>query len=259
MNCIYCGEEILEIERRHIKNIGNVHDGQCLTAVLSNLKLGIDRLHSDNKSTSWPASFKRGYSYLFRNSPHHLKNFILRRRGASIPRSTNILKGSLIIGNMNKLSIGKNVAIGKDILLLIAGPVTFGECIKISDNVRIGPGHHGDKSFLHIGDNSTIGANSYLDTSGGVIIGENVTITAEVSIFTHNHGKDKNTPIMGITEIIEGTSIGPGAFIGHRSIILGGVKIGEGAIIGAGSVVTHDVPDYSICAGNPAKLIGERE
>ena len=47
------------------------------------------------------------------------------------------------------------------------------------------------------------------------------------------------------------------AFIGARSIILKGVTIGKGSIIGAGAVVTRNVPEYSIVAGNPAKVIGD--
>lgn len=46
------------------------------------------------------------------------------------------------------------------------------------------------------------------------------------------------------------------AWIGTRAIILKGVFIGEGAIIGAGSVVTHDVPPWTIVAGNPARVVG---
>ena len=46
-----------------------------------------------------------------------------------------------------------------------------------------------------------------------------------------------------------------GAFIGARCIILKGVTVGERAIIGAGSVVTKNVPDDEIWAGNPAKKI----
>ena len=53
----------------------------------------------------------------------------------------------------------------------------------------------------------------------------------------------------------EGKSIKEGAFIGTRCLILKGVTIGKGAVVGAGSVVTKDIPDGEIWAGNPAKFI----
>lgn len=52
--------------------------------------------------------------------------------------------------------------------------------------------------------------------------------------------------------------IGNDVWIGKNAIILSGIKIGDGAIIGAGSVVTKDVTDYEIVAGNPAKHIKYR-
>ena len=45
------------------------------------------------------------------------------------------------------------------------------------------------------------------------------------------------------------------AWIGFNSIILKGVTIGEGAIVGSGSVVSKDVPDWAVVAGNPAQII----
>jgi UDP-2-acetamido-3-amino-2,3-dideoxy-glucuronate N-acetyltransferase len=47
------------------------------------------------------------------------------------------------------------------------------------------------------------------------------------------------------------------ASIGSNATILGGVTIGRGAMIGAGAVVTRDIPDYSVVAGNPARVIGD--
>ncbi len=54
------------------------------------------------------------------------------------------------------------------------------------------------------------------------------------------------------------TTIGNDVWIGNNCIIKQGVKIGNGAVIGMGSVVTKDVGDYEIWAGNPAKLIRKR-
>jgi acetyltransferase-like isoleucine patch superfamily enzyme len=46
------------------------------------------------------------------------------------------------------------------------------------------------------------------------------------------------------------------ASIGSNATILAGVTVGHGAIVGAGAVVTHDVPDFAIVAGVPARIIG---
>jgi acetyltransferase-like isoleucine patch superfamily enzyme len=54
------------------------------------------------------------------------------------------------------------------------------------------------------------------------------------------------------------TDIGSDVWIGRGVIILSGIKIGDGAVIGAGSVVTKDVPDFAIVAGNPAKILKYR-
>jgi len=54
------------------------------------------------------------------------------------------------------------------------------------------------------------------------------------------------------------TIIGNDVWIGQNATILPGVKIGDGAIIGLNSVVSHDIPPYTIVAGNPAKVIRKR-
>ena len=54
------------------------------------------------------------------------------------------------------------------------------------------------------------------------------------------------------------TTIGDGAWIGMRAMLMPGVTIGEGAIIAAGAVVTHNVAPYAVVGGNPAQLIKKR-
>jgi len=52
--------------------------------------------------------------------------------------------------------------------------------------------------------------------------------------------------------------LGPDVWIGHGAILMPGVSVGTGAIIGSGSIVTKNVADYTIVAGNPARVIRRR-
>lgn len=54
------------------------------------------------------------------------------------------------------------------------------------------------------------------------------------------------------------TQIGNDVWIGANAVIMQEVKIGDGAVIGANAVVTHDIPDYAIAVGIPAKVIKYR-
>ena len=58
--------------------------------------------------------------------------------------------------------------------------------------------------------------------------------------------------------MIKPVVIGYGADIGTNATILPGVRVGANAIIGAGAVVNHDVPDFAIAAGVPAKVMRSR-
>ena len=82
-------------------------------------------------------------------------------------------------------------------------------------------------------------------------IGNNVTLAPRVHVLCHD-ASTKN--FLGYTQIGRVT-IGDNVFIGAESVILPGVKIGSNVIIGANSTVTKDIPDNSVAAGSPAKVI----
>lgn len=95
--------------------------------------------------------------------------------------------------------------------------------------------------------------NTTIDWSHGflVSIGNRVTLTG-VKILTH----DGSTQIpFGVSRVGKVT-IGDEVFVGHGTIILPNVRIGSRVVDGAGSVVTKDIPDNSVAAGNPARVIG---
>ena len=108
------------------------------------------------------------------------------------------------------------------------------------------------KIGMEIGKNCHIDSHSFLDQHGKIVIGDNVTITAWAKILTHDNSKK----IIGKEEKMF-SIIKDNAFIGIDSIILDGIIIGKSSIIGAGAVVTKNVPNKEVWAGNPAKKIGE--
>lgn len=117
------------------------------------------------------------------------------------------------------------------------------------------------KADICIENNVSIGANVEIDCSSSLTIKEYVWISQNVQIFSHKHQIRANTEKdnQGI-DLIEKRCIEKDAWVGANAIILPSVTyIGKGAIIGAGSVVTKDVEDYNIVAGNPAKFIGKRK
>jgi len=83
----------------------------------------------------------------------------------------------------------------------------------------------------------------------GVFIGPGVVLTNDV--YPRSVDVDMNLKRADGWDA-EGVTIGDGASIGARSVVLAGVTIGEWALIGAGSVVIRDVPAYGLVVGNPA-------
>jgi len=125
----------------------------------------------------------------------------------------------------------------------------------IDDNSRIG-------AFVEIQKNAHIGRNvkvsSHTFVCEGVTIEDECFIGHNVSFINDKYPRATNED--GHPQSEEDWSVTPtlvrrGASIGTSSTILCGVVIGENAIVGAGSVVTHDVPDNVVVAGNPARLL----
>lgn len=116
----------------------------------------------------------------------------------------------------------------------------------------------GPNSNIRIGDNVGI-SQAALIAFSDIVIGNNVKIGGGTCIYTTDfHSLD---PLLRASKedkihcVSKPVTIKDGAFIGAHCIILKGITIGRNSVIGAGSVVTKNVPDNQIWAGNPAKFI----
>lgn len=124
-------------------------------------------------------------------------------------------------------------------------------------NVVIEPNAQIPFHKVEIGNNSGIGQNARL---GAVVIGSDVMMGPDVVILSKNHvftNPLQPMRMQGATDD-DPPIIGDDVWLGARVIILPGIRIGKGAIVAAGAVVTKNVPEYGIVAGNPARVVGNR-
>jgi len=119
-----------------------------------------------------------------------------------------------------------------------------------------------------IGENCKLAHNVFVE--GGVRIGSGVTVKDNVALYEGVQIEDDvfigpnavftnvKTPRAFISrrEEYQPTVISLGATIGANATIVCGVRVGQYALVGAGSVITKDVPDFGLMAGNPARQVG---
>ena len=152
----------------------------------------------------------------------------------------------LYIGLGSKLIGGARLHMSKDVKIMPQAML-----------VSIGNG------IIEIGENTEISMYSRVASMGLVKIGKNVLTGPHIFIADYNH--EYNDPFKPI--MFQGNKFIPrndgeptlliddGTWIGTNVVIVGNVHIGKNCVIGANSVVTRDIPDYSVAAGIPAKVI----
>ena len=119
------------------------------------------------------------------------------------------------------------------------------------------------KPELTIGQNVSFGDFCHVACVLSLSISDNVLVGSNVYITDHDHGNYSDSSEFSDPDVppalrklsARPVSIGSNVYIGERSTILPGVSVGHGSVIGAGSVVTSDIPDFSVAAGVPCRVI----
>ena len=129
------------------------------------------------------------------------------------------------------------------------------ELLGKSDGAFINPPFYCDYGkHIETGKNFFANYNCTLLDVARIRIGDNCQMAPNVAIYTAGHPMhpmSRNSAYEYGKEV----TIGDNVWIGGNTVICPGVHVGDNVVIGAGSVVTKDIPDWSMAAGNPCKVI----
>lgn len=162
-------------------------------------------------------------------------------------------------------SFGDNSVINPSFLMLV-GPrnIHIGKNVYIGSRVQLTAWKNvGTQLFdpiIILGDNVSIGDDSHITSINKIVIGNGVLTGKKVLITDNAHGQFSDTDLKLKPLERKMYSKGPvvindNVWIGEKASILAGVTIGKGSVVAANSVVTKDVPNFSLVAGCPAKVI----
>jgi acetyltransferase-like isoleucine patch superfamily enzyme len=169
----------------------------------------------------------------------------LGRRVKIRPESTVRVTRKLVIGSGGTVNqgcelAGVNIEMGRELWMLPEAKVGGGSAFEVHSSLKAG-------NWLHIG------TRCFLNTARPITLGDEVGLGTGTSLYTHG----------AYPSALEGKPVAFGPIsIGHRTWLPGAivnpsVRIGSDCVIGVGSVVTRDVPDGSLAAGIPAKVLRE--
>ena len=182
------------------------------------------------------------------------------RMMGSVGRGT-VFGRNMSIRNPSRIFIGRKVIIDDNVVLdakgIETGEIVIGDEVVISrNNILSCKG-----GFIKVGNHTNIAQNCLVHSEEQVSIGCDVIIAAYTYIVgggNHDYGR-LDIPIIRQPNLSRGgIKIEDNVWIGARVTILDGVTVHSGAVIGAGAVVTEDVPENSVVAGIPAKVMARR-
>jgi acetyltransferase-like isoleucine patch superfamily enzyme len=159
-----------------------------------------------------------------------------------------------------QLHLGNNIFMDDRVVIFqreTGGPVEIGDRVFIYRDTIL---ETGDGGHIRIGSEASVHPRCQINAyKGSIEIGKGVMIAPSCALYSYDHGIAPGMPIREQPLRSKGDIvIGEEAWLSFGVIVLGGVRIGDGAVVAAGSVVTRDVPDNAIAAGNPARVIKMR-
>lgn len=166
------------------------------------------------------------------------RHFARWGRGSAIVFRSSRLKG------LRYVEVGERTVIGRNV------------CLTAWDYYK---GLHYTPRIV-IGSNCHIGAGAHITSIRGITIGDNLLTGTNVLISDNAHGASErglletppeDRPLYSKGEV----KIGCNVWLGNNVCILSGVTVGDGVIVAANSVVTKSVPDYTVIAGTPARIM----
>ena len=137
---------------------------------------------------------------------------------------------------------------------VLGRPVVDASDLEIGDDFKIWSAHRktlvSGWGRIRIGDRVFINVGTTVLSVVEIVIGDDVAMANEVYVMDSNsHG------VEGQAHVEAPVRIGAGTWLGARSMVLPGVTIGKRVLVAAGAVVTRDVPDDVLVAGNPARVV----
>lgn len=177
---------------------------------------------------------------IYRDLQAEAYTLLLARCFYSIGKKSKI-NAPLRFANLSQISLGQHVTVHSDCWIQALQS-------KMSDN---------QEPKIQINDYSSIGMGATISAIKSIVIEEYVFTARNVYISDHEHKYDDISQPIAHQHIgkIAPVRIGAHTWLGQNAVVLPGVTIGKHCVIGANAVVNKDIPDFSVAAGVPAKVI----
>jgi acetyltransferase-like isoleucine patch superfamily enzyme len=152
-----------------------------------------------------------------------------------------------------KWSLRRTSSVGSRAVVL-GRPTVDATDLVVGDDFKVWSGHRttliSGWGRIRFGDRCFVNCGSVVVATCEIVVGDDVALANEVYVMDSNsHG------VEGRPHVEAPVVIGDGTWVGARAMILPGVTIGKRVVVAAGSVVTRDVPDDVLVAGNPARVV----